>query len=72
MKLQLATSVPENTDNEQFIVQSLPNLKRIQLLTEAERQEVLAFLKVRPVHTVVMTSFIRDNGLESENNRGKF
>ncbi len=72
MKLQLATSVSENTNNEQFIVQSLPNLKRVQLLTEAERQEVLSFLKVRPVHTVVMTSFIRDNGFESKNNRGKF
>lgn len=72
MKLQLAASVSENTDNEQFIVQSLPNLRRVRLLTESERQEVLAFLKVRPVHTVVMTSFICDNGFESENNRGRF
>jgi len=41
-------------------------------LTEADRQEVLEYLRLRPVHTVVMTSFIHDNGLESPNNRGIF
>lgn len=41
-------------------------------LTDADTQEVLAFLAVRPVHTVVMTSFIYDNGIESELNRGKY
>jgi GNAT superfamily N-acetyltransferase len=41
-------------------------------LTEADRPEVLAFLSLRPVHTVVMTSFINDNGVESELNRGEF
>lgn len=34
--------------------------------------EVLAFLAMRPVHTVFMAGFIRDNGLESEFNRGSF
>ena len=41
-------------------------------LNETNKSEVLRFLAVRPVHTVVMTSFINDNGLESELNRGKF
>jgi len=41
-------------------------------LTEKAKTEVLQFLAIRPVHTVVMTSFINDNGLESELNRGKF
>lgn len=41
-------------------------------LTENEEAEVLAFLAVRPVHTVVMSSFIVDNGIESELNRGDF
>ena len=45
---------------------------KVSELTEAERDEVLAFLAVRPVHTVVMTSFINDNGLRNELNRGKF
>jgi GNAT superfamily N-acetyltransferase len=32
----------------------------------------LNFLSIRPVHTVVMTSFINDNGIVSDLNRGKF
>jgi GNAT superfamily N-acetyltransferase len=32
----------------------------------------MEFLSIRPVHTVVMTSFINDNGLVSELNRGDF
>jgi uncharacterized protein len=39
---------------------------------EADTAEVIAFLKLRPVHTVVMASFIADNGIESHLNRGKF
>ncbi|MGC2235864.1 MAG: GNAT family N-acetyltransferase [Pyrinomonadaceae bacterium] len=42
------------------------------MLTEANRQEVLEFLAMRPVHTVVMTSFVQDNGMESADNRGRF
>ena len=42
-------------------------------LTESHgEQEVLAFLAERPVQTVVMGSLIRDNGLESPFNRGRF
>lgn len=44
----------------------------VELLTEAVRREVLEFLAVRPVQTVVITGFIRDNGMESPANRGKF
>jgi predicted GNAT family acetyltransferase len=49
-----------------------PEMNRLQILKNSDRQEVLEFLKTRPVHTVVMTSFIQDNGIESDNNRGKF
>src|SRR6266851_1145487 len=41
-------------------------------LTEEERNEVLAFLAERPVHTVCIAGFIRDNGLVSPFNRGTF
>ena len=41
-------------------------------LKSADESEVLNFLAKRPVHTVVMTSFIRDNGIEGANNRGVF
>jgi ribosomal protein S18 acetylase RimI-like enzyme len=53
-------------------VELLPELSRVNELTEAETDEVLSFLAVRPVHTVVMASFINDNGLRNELNRGKF
>ena len=42
-------------------------------LTEKDSErEVLAFLAERPVHTVVMSGLVRDNGLESPFNRGTF
>jgi uncharacterized protein len=41
-------------------------------LEEREREEVLAFLAERPVHTVCMAGLIRDNGIESHLNRGTF
>lgn len=51
---------------------AVPDLNRVHELTHANETETLAFLGLRPVHTVVMTSFIRDNGIESSLNRGKF
>jgi GNAT superfamily N-acetyltransferase len=44
----------------------------VELLTAAHKTEVLDFLSQRPIHTVAMKSFIRDNGLESPLNRGNF
>jgi hypothetical protein len=41
-------------------------------LTDADRNEVLAFLAERPVQTVCLAGLIRDNGLVSIHNRGKF
>lgn len=41
-------------------------------LREAEKDEALSFLAERPLHTVVVASFIRDNGVESPLNRGRF
>ena len=49
-----------------------PDLTRTVELKSEDESEVLRFLDIRPVHTVVMTSFILDNGIESGLNRGKF
>jgi len=49
-----------------------PDLSRAVELTSSDEAETLAFLRKRPIHTVVMTSFILDNGITSELNRGKF
>lgn len=53
-------------------VVAVPDLTRLELLTEDKKAEVYEFLNIRPVHTVVMTSFIQDNGLENKLNRGKY
>ena len=44
----------------------------IHLLTHGSEAEALEFLSARPIHSVVMSSFIRDNGLVSDLNRGSF
>lgn len=41
-------------------------------LTQEFEAEVLDFLSQRPMHTVAITGFIRDNGIVSELNRGTF
>ncbi|HEV7396179.1 MAG TPA: GNAT family N-acetyltransferase [Pyrinomonadaceae bacterium] len=55
--------------------QFLPKAKvsvSVETLTQKNENEVLAFLTERPIHTVCMVGFIRDNGLESPLNRGTF
>lgn len=47
------------------------SLKAVRL-NSGQEQEALAFLAARPIHTVVMAGFIRDNGLVSPFNRGTF
>jgi GNAT superfamily N-acetyltransferase len=48
------------------------NSVKVSLLTEEDKAEVLSFLQARALHTVVMSSFIRDNGLVNPLNRGGF
>lgn len=42
------------------------------LSTQTDAEEALCFLAARPVHTVNLRAFIRDNGLSSTRNRGRF
>lgn len=49
-----------------------PDLTRLYQLTENDRDEVMRFLNTKPVHTIAMSSFINDNGIESPANRGSF
>ena len=65
------TYAPVEKFNPWTLVEA-PDLSKVSRLTEENKAEVLAFLSVRPVHTVVMTSFINDNGIENESNRGTF
>jgi GNAT superfamily N-acetyltransferase len=50
----------------------MPDLSTVRVLTPEDTKEVQSFLAARPVHTVVMSSFIVDNGIKSDLNRGKF
>ena len=45
---------------------------RVEKLAAGTEAEVLSFLTERPLHTVVMMSMIRDNGIVSPLNRGTF
>ena len=45
---------------------------RIHPLDDRHKEEVLSFLGIRPLNTFIMSSWIRDNGLESSFNRGFF
>jgi ribosomal protein S18 acetylase RimI-like enzyme len=54
--------LPSNADDNQ----------RIQPLNEEHKTEVLNFLNARPLHTFMMSSWIKDNGLVSSLNRGTF
>lgn len=72
--LHLTTTTRQRTpqyDIAPFIMLS-PDMSKVRQLTDDNTAEVQAFLSVRPVHTVVMSSFIVDNGIESDLNRGKF
>ena len=75
MKMQLTLQTHNVRDVRSLptsFLQIEPDLSRLHQLTEADRTEVLEFLSIRPVHTVVMASFIADNGIEGSLNRGKF
>lgn len=72
--LQLTTAQPHDTPRFEIAPYTMlaPDMTKVRELTAEDTIEVQAFLAIRPVHTVVMSSFIVDNGIESELNRGKF
>lgn len=50
----------------------LPTALTVEPFHATDAGEVLEFLGARPLHTVIMAGLIRDNGLESPLNRGRF
>src|SRR5260370_22122799 len=51
---------------------TLAGNQQIQALDNEHKAEVLNFLGARPLHTFIMASWIKDNGLASSFNRGTF
>jgi predicted GNAT family acetyltransferase len=45
---------------------------KVKALSENEQEEALSFLAARPIHTVCMASFLRENGVIHPDNRGMF
>jgi predicted GNAT family acetyltransferase len=73
MSLNIPTSIGNH--GVRFVPVGLteaPDFNHVCRLQEADEPEVLAFLDARPVETVVMASFILDNGIEGRFNRGSF
>jgi predicted GNAT family acetyltransferase len=54
------------------VQQSQPEQLNVSPLTEVHGAEILSFLSERPVDNVIMSGFIRDNGVVSPHNRGRF
>lgn len=73
-ELNIPVAAPELMEMYQAhqFVKSAIKMQNLQMLSDYDKAEVLEFLSQRPVHTVVMSSFIQDNGIESADNRGKF
>jgi uncharacterized protein len=59
-------------DTRNFVPQATTERFQAVSLTNEAEAEVLNFLAERPVHTVILTGFVRDNGLVSPSNRGSF
>src|SRR5687767_10304428 len=72
MRTNQALIITERRQSYGHVLTVVPDLSRVSELTNENETETLAFLGLRPVHTVVMTSFIRDNGIDSSLNRGRF
>jgi predicted GNAT family acetyltransferase len=47
-------------------------VESVQPLTEDDKPEALAFLSRRPLYTICMTAYLRENGMISPYNRGTF
>lgn len=71
MRLNTQITTSEYTRVQPSLVMASLQPKAFEF-SDYDEQEVLDFLTMRPVHTVVMTSLIHDNGLENSLNRGKF
>lgn len=72
MRTQIANNPQRERSRPHMVPASAPDMGRMCVLTSSDTAEVLAFLAIRPVHTVVMTSFINDNGIVNVLNRGVF
>jgi uncharacterized protein len=72
MSSAFAISEPAASIPELFSKKAPIKALCVQAFSSGHQDEVLAFLSLRPLHTVFMSGLIRDNGLVSFSNRGTF
>lgn len=70
MQMQSVSTAPLTNNQQTSRVSHSPS--RIEALAEQHKAEILGFLAERPLHTVYLAGFIRDNGVISPLNRGTF
>jgi len=68
----MAVSILQHETEATLDVFDTPESCTISELGEEHRSEMLEFLAARPIHTVLLASMIRDNGMVSPYNRGSF
>ncbi len=71
MSLSLYT-ITENEVSGFPAASDVPQQIMAEALTENDRDEILKFLSVRPLHTVIMAGWIYDHGVISPRHRGLF
>lgn len=70
--MSLLAVEPPTTAPEFESVPSAEGPLKVQALGAENELEVLAFLGARPIHTVFISGFVHDNGLDNPLNRGTF
>ena len=63
--------LPTKTNSAEYLLSAGADAA-VEALTNADCDEVLAFLGTRSLHTAYLSGLIRDNGIVSSNNRGTF
>jgi uncharacterized protein len=66
------SSTPTSQLRSTIVQQPQPEQLNVSPLAESHGAEALSFLSERPVDNVIMSGFIRDNGVMSPQNRGRF
>ena len=72
MKNKTHITYNDSAGRRKEVINPAAGASSLQPLKNSDEPEVLLFLKKRFIHTVAMTSFIQDNGIDSALNRGRY
>src|ERR1700730_6435815 len=69
---EMTATILQDESAETFDIFNSASPCTVEELGREHEAEVLDFLAANPIHTVLMASLVRDNGLISPDNRGSF